>query len=72
MGDADIRTSCDDEGFVGGHLVGEKFRAAWADDDHVLDMPMADMRLQRQHHAVFQHDVAAAPQDRICKMETNP
>src|SRR6266436_5619920 len=57
--------SLDDEHFARRELIRKQFGALGAHNDHVLDMPMAAVRLDCQHHALLKHDIAVARHDRL-------
>src|SRR6516164_1858437 len=57
--------SLDDEHFARRELIRKQFGTLIANDDHVLDMPMAAVRLDCQHHALLKHNVAVARHDRF-------
>src|SRR5258707_6317894 len=57
--------SLDDEPFARRELIRKQFGALGAHNDHVLDMPMAAVRLDCQYHALLKHDIAVTRHDRL-------
>src|SRR5215467_15590075 len=57
--------SLDDEHFARRELIRKQFGTLITHNDHVLDMPMAAVRLDGQHHALLEHNVAVAGHDRL-------
>src|SRR6266478_4490524 len=60
--------SFDYEHFARREFIREQLGSVLAHDDHVLNVPVAAMRLDRQDHAFFQHDTAFARHDGLLLM----
>ncbi len=54
-----------DKRFVGRHFIGQKFWPVCIQNNHILDMPVANMRLQGQDHPLFQDDITVLTKDRF-------
>src|SRR2546428_232019 len=55
----------DHEHLIGRELVGDELRPARPHHDHVLDVVVLPGGLEREHHALLQHDLVAARDHRL-------
>src|SRR5262245_51743203 len=60
-----IGSSLDNEHFTSVEPIRKQFAPIAVHDDHVLNVPMAAMRLDGEHHAFFKNYVAIARHDRL-------